>query len=129
MGMDFYVLFDGFLFISVGWKCCFIFDLLEMNIGDVNIKIDNMKMFFLVVVLVMFVVVCFFFVGNGEKIGFVEKFDVYKVNEVDWVEKDFSQILLMICVMVKVLKDVILEKNGNGGVDIKMGDYYVIFVY
>lgn len=57
-----------------------------------------------------------------------EPFDAYEINEADWVEKDLGQVSNLTPVTLKVPKDAVLEKNGNGGVDIKMGDYYVVTV-
>lgn len=57
-----------------------------------------------------------------------KQFDAYKINEADWVETDLGQISNLTPVTVKVPKDAVLEKNGNGGVDIKMGDYYMVTV-
>lgn len=56
------------------------------------------------------------------------KFEAYKINEADWVEKNLGEISSLTPITVKVPKDAVLEKNGNGGVDIKMGSYYVVTV-
>ncbi len=65
--------------------------------------------------------------NNNEAVE-AKPFDAYKINEADWVETDLGQVSSLTPVTVKVPKDAVLEKNGNGGVDIKMGDYYVITV-
>jgi len=62
--------------------------------------------------------------GNNE----AEQFDAYKINEADWEEKYLGDISGLTPITLKVPKDAVLEKNGNGGVDIKMGDYYVVTV-
>jgi hypothetical protein len=56
-------------------------------------------------------------------------FDAVKINEADWVETDLGKVSPMTPITVKLPKDAVLEKNGNGGVDVKIGDYYVISVY
>lgn len=50
------------------------------------------------------------------------------INEADWVEKDLSTVSPMIGITMKVPKDAKLEKNGNGGVDIKVSDFYMLTV-
>jgi hypothetical protein len=50
------------------------------------------------------------------------------INEADWVEKDLKETSPMINVTMKVPKDATLEKNGNGGVDIKVAPFYMITV-
>jgi hypothetical protein len=51
-----------------------------------------------------------------------------KINEADWVVKDLHQVAPLINVSMKVPKDAKLEKNGNGGVDIKVADAYMLTV-
>ncbi|MCB9701381.1 MAG: hypothetical protein H6711_05785 [Myxococcales bacterium] len=50
------------------------------------------------------------------------------INEADWVEKDLKEVSPMINVTVKAPKDAAFEKNGNGGVDIKIAPHYMITV-
>jgi hypothetical protein len=50
------------------------------------------------------------------------------INEADWVVTDLGKTSEMIPVSVKLPKDVKLEKNGNGGVDIRLNDWYMITV-
>jgi hypothetical protein len=50
------------------------------------------------------------------------------VNEADWVVKDMKDTSPMVHVSLKVPKDAKLEKNGNGGVDIRVSPTYVITV-
>lgn len=51
-----------------------------------------------------------------------------EINEADWVEKNLKETSPMVNVTVKVPKDATLEKNGNGGVDIKIAKHYMITV-
>jgi hypothetical protein len=51
-----------------------------------------------------------------------------EINEADWVEKDLKETSPLVNVTVKVPKDATLEKNGNGGVDIKIAPHYMITV-
>jgi hypothetical protein len=51
-----------------------------------------------------------------------------KINEADWVVKDLHQVAPLINVSMKVPKDATLEKNGNGGVDVKVADAYMLTV-
>lgn len=57
------------------------------------------------------------------------KTPVYVVNEADWVETDLSGTSSLTPIIVKLPKGAVLEKNGNGGVDVKIADDYVITVY
>jgi hypothetical protein len=50
------------------------------------------------------------------------------INEADWQMKDLSTVAPLIHISMKVPKDAILEKNGNGGVDIHVSDFYIITV-
>lgn len=50
------------------------------------------------------------------------------INEADWVEKDLKEVSPMINVTIKAPKDATFEKNGNGGVDIKLAPFYMITV-
>ncbi|MGQ2983261.1 hypothetical protein [Flavobacterium sp.] len=54
---------------------------------------------------------------------------IYTVNEADWVETDLSGTSTLTPIIVKLPKDAVLEKNGNGGVDVKIAEDYVISVY
>ncbi len=54
---------------------------------------------------------------------------IYVVNEADWVETDLSGTSALTPIIVKLPKDAVLEKNGNGGVDVKIAEDYVISVY
>lgn len=65
--------------------------------------------------------------NNNETVK-TEQFNAYKINEADWEEKYLGDISSLTPITLKVPKDAVLEKNGNGGVDIKMGDYYVVTV-
>lgn len=58
-----------------------------------------------------------------------EKEPIYTVNEADWVETDLSSTSSLTPIIVKLPKDAVLEKNGNGGVDVKIAEDYVISVY
>lgn len=51
-----------------------------------------------------------------------------KISEADWAEADLSSISTLIPVTVKLPKDAKMEKNGNGGVDIHISDWYLITV-
>jgi hypothetical protein len=64
--------------------------------------------------------------GGGEKAA--AKAPTLTINEADWVEKDLSTVSPMIGITMKVPKDAKLEKNGNGGVDIKVADFYMLTV-
>ncbi len=50
------------------------------------------------------------------------------INESDWVAKDLSTVSNLTPVTVKLPKDAKMEKNGNGGVDIHVSDWYDITV-
>lgn len=50
------------------------------------------------------------------------------INEADWVEKDLKEFSPLTNVTVKAPKDATFEKNGNGGVDIKIAGHYMITV-
>lgn len=50
------------------------------------------------------------------------------VNEADWVAKDLHAIAPLVNLTMRVPKDAKLEKNGNGGVDIRVGDLYLLTV-
>src|SRR4051812_12441697 len=50
------------------------------------------------------------------------------VNEADWVVKNLKDTSPMVNISMKVPKDAKLEKNGNGGVDIRVSPFYVITV-
>lgn len=52
-----------------------------------------------------------------------------KINEADWVETDLSSISNLTPVTVKLPKDAKMEKNGNGGVDVHLNNWYTITVY
>ncbi|MCW4468167.1 hypothetical protein OGH69_04245 [Flavobacterium sp. MFBS3-15] len=58
-----------------------------------------------------------------------EKTPIYVVNEADWVETDLSGTSTLTPIIVKLPKDAVLEKNGNGGVDVTLAEDYVISVY
>jgi len=68
----------------------------------------------------------------GDKAGEAEepKVEVPKltITEADWVEKDLKEVSPMIDVTIKAPKDATFEKNGNGGVDIKLAPFYMITV-
>jgi hypothetical protein len=57
------------------------------------------------------------------------KTPIYVVNEADWVETDLSGTSTLTPIIVKLPKDAVLERNGNGGVDVKIAEDYVISVY
>lgn len=57
-----------------------------------------------------------------------KKVPTLEINEADWVDKDLKEFSPMINVTVKAPKDATFEKNGNGGVDIKIADFYMITV-
>ncbi len=50
------------------------------------------------------------------------------VNEADWVPKNLHDVAPLINITMKVPKDAKMEKNGNGGVDIRVNEVYVITV-
>lgn len=50
------------------------------------------------------------------------------VNEAEWVEQNLSTISSFINISVKLPKDAKLEKNGNGGVDVRINDFYMLTV-
>jgi hypothetical protein len=50
------------------------------------------------------------------------------INEADWVAKDLNTVAPLIHVTMKVPKDAKLEKNGNGGVDVHVSDFYMLTV-
>jgi len=50
------------------------------------------------------------------------------INDADWVETDLSSVSSMTPVLVRLPKDAKMEKNGNGGVDIKIGNSYMLTV-
>ncbi len=50
------------------------------------------------------------------------------INEADWVEQDLKPVSSFVNVSMKLPKDAKMEKNGNGGVDIRIGDFYLITV-
>lgn len=64
----------------------------------------------------------------GDKAAPAAKAPTLVINEADWVEKDLSTVSPMIGITMKVPKDATLEKNGNGGVDIKVADFYMLTV-
>lgn len=51
-----------------------------------------------------------------------------KINEADWVAKNLKDVSPMINVTIKAPKDATFEKNGNGGVDIKLAGFYMLTV-
>jgi len=50
------------------------------------------------------------------------------ISEADWVEKNLSTISPQANISLKLPKDAKMEKNGNGGVDIHINDFYMITV-
>lgn len=50
------------------------------------------------------------------------------INEADWVAKNLKDVSPMINVTIKAPKDATFEKNGNGGVDIKIAPFYMLTV-
>ncbi|MEO6772360.1 MAG: hypothetical protein ABI467_04975 [Kofleriaceae bacterium] len=51
-----------------------------------------------------------------------------QIHEADWVVKDLHAVAPLIHVSMKVPRAATLEKNGNGGVDIKIADAYMLTV-
>ena len=51
-----------------------------------------------------------------------------KINEADWVVKNLHDTAPLINISMKVPKDAKLEKNGNGGVDVKIAEAYMLTV-
>jgi hypothetical protein len=51
-----------------------------------------------------------------------------KINEADWVAKNLKDVSPLINVTIKAPKDATFEKNGNGGVDIKLAGFYMLTV-
>jgi hypothetical protein len=62
--------------------------------------------------------------GGGDQ----PKAPTMTVNEADWVMKDLKATAPLINISMKVPKDAKLEKNGNGGVDITLNDFYMLTV-
>ena len=50
------------------------------------------------------------------------------INEAEWVEKNLNPISSFINISLKLPKDAKMEKNGNGGVDIRINDFYLLTV-
>ncbi|HEX9980924.1 MAG TPA: hypothetical protein VGB50_10225 [Flavobacterium sp.] len=50
------------------------------------------------------------------------------VNDADWVDTDLGKYSYLVPVTVKLPKDAKLERNGNGGVDARLNDFYVITI-
>ncbi len=50
------------------------------------------------------------------------------INEADWAETDLSTISPLVHVSMKTPKDAKMEKNGNGGTDIRINPVYLITV-
>lgn len=50
------------------------------------------------------------------------------IDATSWVATDLSTVSLMIPVILNLPKDAKMEKNGNGGVDIKLNEAYTITV-
>jgi len=50
------------------------------------------------------------------------------INETDWVEQNLKPVSSFINISLKLPKDAKMEKNGNGGVDIRISDFYLITV-
>lgn len=62
--------------------------------------------------------------GGGED----KKGPAITINEADWVPKNLHDVAPLINITMKVPKDAKLEKNGNGGVDIRVSPVYQITV-
>mgnify|MGYP001372803774 CR=1 FL=1 len=65
---------------------------------------------------------------GGEKEADKPEAPKLEINEADWEEKNLHEVSPLVNVTVKVPKDATLEKNGNGGVDVKIADHYMITV-
>lgn len=50
------------------------------------------------------------------------------ITEADWADTDLSTVAPMVPVMMKAPKDAKMEKNGNGGADIRINPVYMITV-
>jgi len=50
------------------------------------------------------------------------------IKDADWVAKDLKAVSPMVNLTMRVPKDGKLEKNGNGGVDIRVADPYILTV-
>jgi hypothetical protein len=50
------------------------------------------------------------------------------ITEADWVDTDLSTVSPMVPVSMKTPKDAKMEKNGNGGADIRINPVYLITV-
>jgi hypothetical protein len=50
------------------------------------------------------------------------------INEADWADTDLSTVSPMVPVHMKTPKDAKMEKNGNGGTDIRINPVYLITV-
>lgn len=66
--------------------------------------------------------------GGGGGGGDDKKGPTITINEADWVPKNLHDVAPMINITMKVPKDAKMEKNGNGGVDIRVNEVYVITV-
>ncbi len=62
--------------------------------------------------------------GGGDE----AKAPTMTINEGDWVAKNLHDVAPLINVTMKVPKDAKLEKNGNGGVDIRVNELYLLTV-
>jgi hypothetical protein len=66
--------------------------------------------------------------GGGGETSPAPKAPTMTVNEADWVVTDLKATSPMINLSMKVPKDAKLEKNGNGGVDVILNDFYMLTV-
>ena len=58
-----------------------------------------------------------------------EKVPTMAINEADWEVTDLNPTSRIIPVSMKIPKGAKLEKNGNGGVDVTISDFYILTVY
>ncbi len=66
--------------------------------------------------------------GGGGGGGDETKVPTMTVNEGEWVSKNLHDVAPLINVTMKVPKDAKLEKNGNGGVDVRVNEFYMLTV-
>ena len=66
--------------------------------------------------------------GSSGKPAEAPKAPTMTVDESTWEVKDLKETSPLVNISMKVPKDAKLEKNGNGGVDIRVNDFYVLTV-
>ncbi|MDQ3368527.1 MAG: hypothetical protein M3680_24125 [Myxococcota bacterium] len=66
--------------------------------------------------------------GGGGGSASSAKVPTMTVTAADWVEQDLKTVSPLVNLTMKVPKDAKLEKNGNGGVDVLVNDFYMLTV-